>query len=825
MPPTQDNARVVLILIILFWLLISPDSSPGLISGPTLVKNRLDRQRYALGILNSTAWGDFAPRQIDDDPELEPKYLNLTGFRAEDKYAWEDLGRFRNRCEEWNHNAVGWPGAQLPVWQNATGVVRGLWDRTSTSIPRNHSSYNLTDISPGISWNGLNAAWDRNITGPEGKMLVRIDDDENAGTEPGKPDRGVLAKSEIQAREVSATLNVEDVEGTGSSWEMRLHGVHWPREGAMLLTTTSEKYAGIFGLPHLVPRPAFYNSSVALLNRTLDKVLAKKEKRAFMDQIDPWTSTVDAPGESWSPTPHCEYLTYIQVHPVSGTAFASQASLLGSQQVLDAIEDIENELRFPQGAPHPFTPRLQMSAVVYSPDCGFFLETKGPPNYPPTEGEHLIGVKQEVFLYSVSTWLLGLAVVIFGQLHLLKMQMRETSTPSTLGRVSLYTGCMMLLADGLTFGGSSAWSLTASSTMLPSLLVTCVSFLSMTVEAFFLLEVYKAQEPEWRRQERERDRQPSRTTTPRPPTMTGRTTPSNATTARPSPRPPSPPIIVPSDQDIDAELLENGVDANNPGLPAPATAGGGTGNARNNRTPLNSLVLRLFLLGICILFLSLAAATWRPSYRAAYFNTLAFLYLSLWTPQIVRNVHRNCRRALSWPFVVGQSVLRLLPIGYFYLLRGNFAFAEPDRSTFAAFMVWVALQLWILAAQSVLGPRFGIPKGWMPEAWEYHPVLRADSNSSVETGLGLPIGLVPAGGNAEDKKENIHVIDCAICRDTLRVPVVPVGVEEGGGVAGVLARRAYMVTPCRHIFHSPCLEGWMRFRLQCPICREELPPL
>jgi len=28
-----------------------------------------------------------------------------------------------------------------------------------------------------------------------------------------------------------------------------------------------------------------------------------------------------------------------------------------------------------------------------------------------------------------------------------------------------------------------------------------------------------------------------------------------------------------------------------------------------------------------------------------------------------------------------------------------------------------------------------------------------------------------------------------------------------------------MVTPCRHVFHSNCLEGWMRFRLQCPNCR------
>ena len=64
------------------------------------------------------------------------------------------------------------------------------------------------------------------------------------------------------------------------------------------------------------------------------------------------------------------------------------------------------------------------------------------------------------------------------------------------------------------------------------------------------------------------------------------------------------------------------------------------------------------MFGIGILFLSLAAASWQPSVRAGYFNLLAFAYLSMWTPQIYRNVYRNCRQALSWPFVAGQSVLR-----------------------------------------------------------------------------------------------------------------------------------------------------------------------
>ncbi|KAI2629110.1 hypothetical protein GGS26DRAFT_559556 [Hypomontagnella submonticulosa] len=832
MPQPQDNARAVFLIILIFWLATSPDSGPGLIAGPNLIKNRLARQRHALGVLNSTQWGDFAPRLADDPPETDtqPKYLNLTGFREEDGYVWEDLKRFKDRCEEWSANAVGIPEVAEPVWQNATGVVRGWWQRANTSSPRYHSNYNLTEISPGVTWAGINSDWSRNVSGAEGKMLMRIEDNEDSATEPEEIDKLVLEKSEVKAREVSATVTIDDVEGTGNSWEMRLHGVHWPRQGSMLFTTTSEKFAGIFGLPHLTTRPDFFESSKVLLNRTLDKALVRKEQHTFTDQIDPWASTVDSTAEAWNPTPHCEYLVYVQIHPLDKEILTVQPTLTGPENVAKAIQDIEDELRFPQGTGHRKIPRLQMSAVVYSPDCAFYLETKGPPAYAPADGKHLVGVKQEVFLYSVSTFLLGLALIVFGQLQLLKLQMRETSTPSTLGRVSFYTACMMLLADGMVFTGAAAWSFSASTTLLPSLAVTCVSFLSMTVGIFFLAEIHKVQEPEWRRQERERGRQntPPNTTTP----PNSRQTPPAATTPRP---PASPPIIIPSDQDIDAEIAEatNNTNTNNATLPAPVTAPSTTPTSQTLRTQLSNIFGRLLLLGICILFLSLAAASWRPSIRSAYFNLLLFGYLSLWVPQIYRNIYRNCRRALSWRFVVGQSFLRLLPIAYFYAAPGNFAFAEPDYKAFVVLAGWLWLQIWILAAQSVLGPRFGVPKGWMPEAWEYHPMLREDN---VEAG-GLPIGLVAtpsspvsasrAGDDKEKKRTNTHVIDCAICREVLEVPVVRAGDDDptAGGVAGVFARRAYMVTPCRHIFHSACLEGWMRFRLQCPICREELPPL
>ncbi|KXJ92947.1 hypothetical protein Micbo1qcDRAFT_160818, partial [Microdochium bolleyi] len=385
MPPQQESARIIFLIVLTFWIFSTPDNGP-LIAGPNLIKNRLTRQRAAHGVLNSTKWGDFDPvPTVSDGSAAEPKYLNLTGFREKDNFAWADLGRFRKKCDDWSLNAVGIPEAAQPVWQNATGVVHGFWHREDGSVPRTIRDYNLTDATPNITWASGAFEWSRNVTGREGKMLVRIEDDEAAGTEPEVLDPLILLHTEFRAREVTATFTVEDVEGTGSQFDMRMHGIHWPREGAMLFTTTSEKFAGIFGLPHLTSRPAFFETSQALLNRTLDKVLSKKEQLFFLDQVDPWASTADAPVDVFNPTAHCEYLAYVQIHPPEKDYLHVQPSLTGPENIIKAIHEVEDELRFPQGVSHHGRPKLQMSAVLYSPDCAFFLESKGPPAYAPAD--------------------------------------------------------------------------------------------------------------------------------------------------------------------------------------------------------------------------------------------------------------------------------------------------------------------------------------------------------------------------------------------------------------------------------------------------------
>ncbi|EHL03663.1 putative Uncharacterized RING finger protein [Glarea lozoyensis 74030] len=634
-PRSQEFAGRLLFVIILFLFLNGPGNQApagaGFPSARDYAQERITRSRQQLDVLNRTRWQDFAPKGYDT-PGYEP------GSKASRK--------------EWvkGEEEKNGPGFVGQVYNNITGVVVGEWVRYEKDLGLKDQltrHLNLTEISPHTDWAFTNEKfWTRNITGQEGKLLLRIDEKDVEELDLG--DTSVGKRNAAWVREVGATMTIQDETSSGDGWEMRVHGVHWPRTGVVLMTTTSDKFAGVFGLPHLATNAGYYTSSQKLLNMTLEKTVERMEKAVWIDPSNPWTSSPDSQGDAMMPTPHCEFLVYAQVHPVVYPSISPRGeNSLGRQKY---IGEIEQELRFPNGAPIPPAPELKMSTVIFSPDCGFILESKGPPDFSHADGEHLVGLKQEVWLNDIEYWLLVFAVVMSAQILLLKAQSKEASTPSTVGRAA------------------------SSDT---------------------------------------------------------------------------------------------------------------------------------------------SASSWSKPWRSAYIHLLSLTYLSFWVPQIRRNVIRNCRKALLWRFIIGQSILRLLPFAYFYLREDNFLFADPDWKAFCVYAGWVWIQVWMLVAQEILGPRWGIPKGWTEEGWDYHPILREDN---VEAG-GLPIGLVQVpnsptlqrtdSGSSEDRKKKegtVMSLDCAICMQNLEVPVVAAGEDAAGatGVAGMLARRQYMVTPCRHMFHSMC---------------------
>lgn len=907
-----DVPRLVFLIFILLFLFFNPDSRTASPSQRQELADQIGFEKYALRQLNESNYGTFDP--------ASDHWLNLTGLRRNDNYAWDLLSQVQDEAREqmrvaledyffssvasnltrpenesWSRQERSNLFAQdalrsmqpfqepAPFFQNVTGILRGQWSRSSLHSALATRKLNLTQIAPDHFY--PSQTYKRNITSLSGDLRIKFE--EPSGQE--LPARSGLV------RDIKAELQITDETSSGDGWDVVLFGVHYLRQGGLLLCTTSEKFAGIFTLPHFALSQQAFALTQQSLNQSLQSTITDQET-SFDRALNPWSSSPSNPSDLLFSLAQCEYIVYLQQHPIS--------SELGS------LEDMEQELRHPSGTAFRSIPNLKMSALIFSPDCGFVLESKGPPRFAPQEGLHLNGVKLELYLRSAKRWILTFAALVAAQIFLLKRQMHDTSTPSTRSRVSFYTVSIMALGDGFVFISLWVAGMFIDALFLPLVSTAFLAFVCASLFGMkFLMDVWTVQAPERQERQRGQQRQQGRradpstgapneasadttasTNAPNPPIITAAaavTLPLPVTAPRPNDTGTANPIILPPDQDLDAAQVDDTVNTG-----ANQTTTNQNTTAGNARRELGALYTKFYFLLLAILFLSLHATSWPLLLRSIYCNLLAFTYLSFWIPQIYRNVIRNCRKALRWEFVIGESLLRLAPFAYFYGVEENFLFVSNDVNALLVLAGWLWIQVWALVSQEILGPRFFVPDGWAPPAYDYHPILReGDGSDGGESGALLPLGFTeslnatsslstpdppPSSSSAvtgaeasaptaaagesastsnptapKKKKDGKRIFDCAICTEDIEVPVVPAGGGGGGSIpetapstsassataaatataaaaalsTTLFSRRAYMVTPCRHIFHSACLEGWMRYRLQCPICRESLPPL
>jgi len=264
-------------------------------------------------------------------------------------------------------------------------------------------------------------------------------------------------------------------------------------------------------------------------------------------------------------------------------------------------------------------------------------------------------------------------------------------------------------------------------------------------------------------------------------------------------------------------------------------------------------------------------------------RTLYMLLLySFWVPQIVMNVITEARRPMHKYYVYGMSITRLVAPLYLYGLPNNFLKeVNPDHPhnliRCGLLALWVAVQTALLIGQDKYGARFMIPARFLPPKYNYYrpipPCLLASmaqdvvdsssdkaepsltspprkSSSAPPTTQGLdPPNLAvedgplspspsrdvasPSSGTgvarrikkgkrprststkmtmqeepAEAPDDGCAALDCVICYNDIDLS----------------KKKGYMLAPCDHLFHTDCLMQWMDVKMECPICRKELPP-
>lgn len=758
----MEGPRVVVLVVLLLFIFLTPDQ-PAHRRAFIDVDTIQSRRDAELNVLTNTSFGQLNPST--------DRWLNLTGFRKDDGYQWDALAK----VQQWSRKQfeTAWTGIDLskdlPVYDRFAGEIRG--DFVQIQPPNMTPQLNLTALDPKKDY--MTNMYERNITEANGEVRLSLVDSHALGSQ--------------ETSSIKADLSIWTDSAPGNGWQARIQGVHLP-SGPVIMTTTSSKFNSLFAFPHFTLDADSFNSSISIMNNTVHRL---------------WETTLDDMSDGLAFAPQCELIIWLQPKP-------HKYDGLDSSQTSAFLHQVERELKSPQGAPIGQPPLLSFSAVIFSPDCGYVLESQA-----------LFGPKIEAYWTLAQRLVFSFVMVLGLQIALVKRQMEKAATPSTKSRIAYQSIVIAALGDGLLLFALIALLMideAAFLTISSAAFLACIHVAFLEVKFVFDIWTVQVGDPARAEQERQRRAAPTPTPTPAP---TSR--PVVATTISPSatavaatdlpgslplpvttPRPEgATPIIIPSDQ----------------GSPLQAEIPG-------TRASFAAIYSRFYFSLVMLMFFSLWALSWPRPLRSAYTNLLIFAYFSFWWPQIYRNTMRNCRKALTWEYVIGSSLLRAIPVLYWYFADHNILSIDTSPRTAFILLGWLWLQVALLTSQQFLGPRLLVRESWCPPAYDYHPVLREDD---VEAS-GMSIGLLASASEAKDKDDKTRkVFDCAICMNEIDVPVLAKSDNSGGVGRGTgatwLEQRNYMVTPCRHIFHSDCLEGWMNLRLVCPVCREALPPL
>lgn len=250
----MEGPRVVLFFVLLFLFFASPDTSPPSLAQQFQLDQIIEEERYNVRFLNSSSHGDF-------DPVIH-RWLNLTGFRHNDTYAWDLLPHVKAKAREQRqrifsayptaiqspqddlvkdtgsnsdlgiHNlsaAIAHSEYEEHVYRNVTGFVRGKWVRWEPVVGYRAPQLNLSLLAPSTLYATEN--FGHNVTSQEGDIRFRLEEQRSES----------LISTHGYAREINAEMTLKDESSTGDGWAIVLHGVHYPQHGTIVLTSTSPK--------------------------------------------------------------------------------------------------------------------------------------------------------------------------------------------------------------------------------------------------------------------------------------------------------------------------------------------------------------------------------------------------------------------------------------------------------------------------------------------------------------------------------------------------------------------------------------------------------
>ena len=219
-----------------------------------------------------------------------------------------------------------------------------------------------------------------------------------------------------------------------------------------------------------------------------------------------------------------------------------------------------------------------------------------------------------------------------------------------------------------------------------------------------------------------------------------------------------------------------------------------------------------------------------------------FSFVLTFLPQIIYNIKKNNRVSFPLIYIINLFLNRIYPSFYFCVFENNFLKIPTNKHSIIMNNIFLLVLVSILYSQTLFGPKWFI---CIIDENEYNfyideKKLRKIKKNETDN-LECLICLLPI---IPPKKNNINYNDNNFGfneTDNLVLEVSGINIDNIDhkkfckfkskcfGEKSIflnfhefsknINNLPFMITPCKHVFHSDCLEEWFKMKKECPSCR------
>ena len=214
------------------------------------------------------------------------------------------------------------------------------------------------------------------------------------------------------------------------------------------------------------------------------------------------------------------------------------------------------------------------------------------------------------------------------------------------------------------------------------------------------------------------------------------------------------------------------------------------------------------------------------------FYLIVTIYSFSWLSQILLSICKNARPPMSRLYIVWNSLSRLfLPI-YFKGFSNNFFDLKPSYLKVGLLALIIFVEGIALILQKSLGARGIIPKKFRKESQRfdyYKDKVNIEKHVSQN-----PVCVICLENLNVDVDENFNKIKKKKKSKTIGHKIMKILFLDKLNdllkkcikyLEGKNLKKKYMITPCDHVYHTVCLEKWMKQKNECPYCKAAIPPI